>query len=255
MSNIPHCCLPQESGPCLSPNVAVHPLRPATDRRLGKPLPYQPANQTRGHRIPSRLSAPRHAAQCAYAVLAPVSRCYPPVCGRFPTRYSPVRHWALPPSLRRVPDACPVRLACVRHAASVHPEPGSNSRLDFYPFRGYPAPSLWAALTPLGSFVSFDSGHKISLGFLFRIPHGFPSMGCLLQVVLTFSIEFSKAAARSLLLPAAAACFWNFQGCITVQLSRFRPSCACCPPGPQRRSGIACFSGGRDFSALFRALF
>ena len=33
----------------LSPNVAVHPLRPATDRRLGKPLPYQLANQTRIH--------------------------------------------------------------------------------------------------------------------------------------------------------------------------------------------------------------
>ena len=28
------------------PNVAVHPLRPATDRRLGGPLPLQLANQT-----------------------------------------------------------------------------------------------------------------------------------------------------------------------------------------------------------------
>ena len=28
-----------------------------------------------------------------YAVLAPVSRWYPPVWGRLPTRYSPVRHW------------------------------------------------------------------------------------------------------------------------------------------------------------------
>src|ERR1700692_2327860 len=47
LSNIPHCCLPQEFGPCLSPNVADHPLRPATDRRLGEPLPHQLANQTR----------------------------------------------------------------------------------------------------------------------------------------------------------------------------------------------------------------
>ncbi len=53
LRNIPHCCLPQESGPCLSSSVAVRPLRPATDRCLGKPLPYQPANQTRAH-----LSAP-----------------------------------------------------------------------------------------------------------------------------------------------------------------------------------------------------
>ena len=29
--------------------MAVHPLRPATDRRLGGPLPRQLANQTRGH--------------------------------------------------------------------------------------------------------------------------------------------------------------------------------------------------------------
>ena len=29
--------------------MAVHPLRPATDRRLGEPLPHQLANQTRDH--------------------------------------------------------------------------------------------------------------------------------------------------------------------------------------------------------------
>ena len=34
LSNIPHCCLPQKFGPCLSPNVAVHPLRPAIDLSL-----------------------------------------------------------------------------------------------------------------------------------------------------------------------------------------------------------------------------
>ena len=33
---------------------------------------------------------------------------------------SPVRHWS---------TCAPVRLACIRHAASVHPEPGSNSPL------------------------------------------------------------------------------------------------------------------------------
>ena len=73
--------------------MAVRPLRPATDRRLGRPLPCQPANQTRAHPVPCALSARRHAAPRAYAVLAPVSRCYPPVQGRLPTRYSPVRHW------------------------------------------------------------------------------------------------------------------------------------------------------------------
>src|SRR5688572_4315737 len=44
---IPPCYLRQDAGPCLSPSVSVRPLRPDTDRRLGRPLPYQLANQTR----------------------------------------------------------------------------------------------------------------------------------------------------------------------------------------------------------------
>ena len=58
-----------------------------------------------------------------YAVLAKVSLSYSPLQGRLVTCYSPVRHCTqvLLPFL--------VRLACVRHAASVDSEPGSNSRL------------------------------------------------------------------------------------------------------------------------------
>ena len=58
-----------------------------------------------------------------YAVLAQVSLGYPPLKGRLVTCYSPVRHCTqvLLPFL--------VRLACVRHAASVDSEPGSNSHL------------------------------------------------------------------------------------------------------------------------------
>ena len=73
-------------------NVAVHPLRPATDRRLGGPLPHQLANQTRAHPVPPEFSALLHAKLRAYAVLPAVSSCYSPVQGRLPTRYSPVRH-------------------------------------------------------------------------------------------------------------------------------------------------------------------
>ena len=47
LRKIPHCCLPQESGPCLSPSVADHPLRPAIHLRLGGPLPRQLPNGTR----------------------------------------------------------------------------------------------------------------------------------------------------------------------------------------------------------------
>ena len=58
-----------------------------------------------------------------YAVLASVSRCYSTLEGRLVTCYSPGRHFThgLLHFL--------VRLACVRHAASVDSEPGSNSRL------------------------------------------------------------------------------------------------------------------------------
>ena len=65
-----------------------------------------------------------HAAPVPYAVLAQLSLGYPPPVGRLPTRYSPVRQ-----SHDRASSVNPLRLACVRPAASVRPEPGSNSPL------------------------------------------------------------------------------------------------------------------------------
>ena len=97
------------------------------DRRLGRPLPHQLPNQTRVHLIPPQFFTPDHAVLCAYAALAAISNCYSPVWGRLPTRYSPVRRSVKYQILRRVNDKCFARLACVKHAASVHPEPGSNS--------------------------------------------------------------------------------------------------------------------------------
>ena len=58
-----------------------------------------------------------------HAVLAFLSERYPPLEGRSPTCYSPVRHSTQGRSPFRV------RLACVRHAASVDSEPGSNSHV------------------------------------------------------------------------------------------------------------------------------
>src|ERR1035437_4097408 len=60
-----------------------------------------------------------------YAVLAPVSQGYSTLRGRLPTCYSPVRHYT------RGLLPFPVRLACVRSAASVDSEPGSNSHFEF----------------------------------------------------------------------------------------------------------------------------
>ena len=113
----------------LSSIVADQSLNSAMHHRLGKPLPYQLANQTRVHLVPPQFFTPYHAVLCAYAVLAAISSCCPPVQGRLPTRYSPVRHSVSPDSIRKLPRNRFVRLACVRHAASVHPEPGSNSHV------------------------------------------------------------------------------------------------------------------------------
>ena len=102
------------------------------DRRLGRPLPCQLANPTRVHLIPPEFFTLHHAMLCAYAVLAAISNCYPPVWGRLPTRYSPVRRSVTSKITRRIIRKCFARLACVRHAASVHPEPGSNSQIKVF---------------------------------------------------------------------------------------------------------------------------
>ena len=88
-------------------------------------------------------------------MLAVVSNCYPPVQGRLPTRYSPVRHSVKSVRFRRLKPKCFVRLACVKHAASVHPEPGSNSHLKmwFVPARIF---ILAFPFLPMSRFCSFS---------------------------------------------------------------------------------------------------
>ena len=41
LPKIPHCCPPEELGPCLSPDVAIRSPKLAKDYRLGQPLPNQ----------------------------------------------------------------------------------------------------------------------------------------------------------------------------------------------------------------------
>ena len=88
---------------------------------------HYPTNKLIGRGpIPSRKTF--HPGRCrprSYPVLAPVSRSYPRARGRLPTCYSPVRRSSTPKGLS-------ARLACVKHAASVRPEPGSNSPSMIY---------------------------------------------------------------------------------------------------------------------------
>ena len=92
-----------------------------------------------------QLAPPFNSLSCErkfYSVLATVSGGCPHLMGRLPTCYSPVR---------RSPPRWFARLACIRHAASVHPEPGSNSPLSFSIFRQF-----HVFLTLLVSFFSID---------------------------------------------------------------------------------------------------
>ena len=106
--------------------MAGHPLRPATRLCLGGPLPRQLADGTRTHLLvrapcgrPLSLLGPE--TQQTYAALAILSDCYSPPEGRLSTCYAPVRRFTqgLPLFL--------ARLACVKPAANVRSEPGSNS--------------------------------------------------------------------------------------------------------------------------------
>ena len=67
--------------------------------------------------------------QSIYAELAPLSEGCAPLEGRLHTCYSPVRR---SPADRASSITAAPQLACVKPAASVHPEPGSNSSLLFY---------------------------------------------------------------------------------------------------------------------------
>ena len=59
LTNIPYCCLPQESGPCLSTSVGDRPLRSPSHRSLGGPSPRQQANGTHARPPPRRRLADR----------------------------------------------------------------------------------------------------------------------------------------------------------------------------------------------------
>ena len=102
-------------------------------------MPRQLANRPRAHPPPLTLSRHRHAEVPEYPVLITLSRGYPGAGGRLPTCYSAVRH-----SMHAPKCVLTVRLACVRRAASVHPEPGSNSPSKIYGPRARPVLSVIA---------------------------------------------------------------------------------------------------------------
>lgn len=99
----------------LNPSVADHPLRPATDRGLGELLPHQQANRPQAHpKAPLRALFPEEHMRYCRRFLAGI-----------PHLGAGTHVLLTRPPLPLLREG--VRLACVRHAASVYPEPGSNS--------------------------------------------------------------------------------------------------------------------------------
>ncbi len=117
------------SGPCLSSSVAGRPLRPATRRSLGEPLPHQLADRPRAHpEAPGYpgFSVPKNPPVATFGI-------NPPFGGLFPTS-GQVAHVLLtlaPLSTPVLLQKYSVRLACLIHAASVRSEPESNSPSKF----------------------------------------------------------------------------------------------------------------------------
>ena len=87
----PHCPKFPTAASRRSPSVAGRPLRPATDRRLGEPLPHQLANRTSAA-LPARgLAIPRFHPQVSCGISCPFGQLSP-TRRHVPMYYSPVRH-------------------------------------------------------------------------------------------------------------------------------------------------------------------
>ena len=149
LRNIPHCCLPQESGPCLSPSVADHPLKPARDRRLGKPLPYQLANLTWANQMARGPKSPSFGPQTLCGISSRFQLLSPTIW-HIPKHYSPVRRstpkykyfsfpldlhvLSLPPAFNLSHDqTLQLKIVCVCFHPKVKTNCSMNSVLSYSP--------------------------------------------------------------------------------------------------------------------------
>ena len=157
-----------------------HPPRPPSHRSLGGPLPHQPANGTHAHPFPPELYPPPHAGLRVHGVLIRLSAGYPPGMGRLHTRYAPVRR--SPPGIATC--AAP-RLACVRPAASVHPEPGSNSPLYRRSLKlfFFSRPGSFCAIFPKKIYPRLPSRRTLAfLSCFFSVPSRQRTRGLLVRL-------------------------------------------------------------------------
>ena len=171
-------------------------------------MPRQLANRPRAHPPPLTLSRRPHAGVPEYPVLITLSRGYPGAGGRLPTCYSAVRH-----SIHAPKCVLTVRLACVRRAASVHPEPGSNS-----PF------SHGGLTPPRASESGSDPSLRSLLSLLGLIYH------------LGKGIDEALVAHSPTILDNSAVCNWRDLVGRGIRFSGFVPRSGRRHPPPRRRA-------------------
>ena len=157
LPNIPYCCLPQESGPCLSTSVGDRPLRSPTHRRLGGPSPRLPSNGTHA-RPPPRL------------------RFGPP---GMPRDGRMAYHPAFPPAVR------PRGVGCIR---VTHPSATLTPPKGRLPF------DLHVLGLPLAFILSQDQTLRCTIDFLvfFSVLSGPPSL-----LFSWFLIRMARASRRN----------------------------------------------------------
>ena len=95
----------------------------------------------------------------SYGGLGDVSIGYPPVTGMSLTRYAPLRR-----SPASIAGPAAPRLACVKPAASVHPEPGSNSSLYIHIYNSSSTPTA-SFSTRINALDSKNSRYLLVLIF------------------------------------------------------------------------------------------
>ena len=123
----------------------------------------------------------------------------------------PLSHKSLHPE--RIRLKCFVRLACVKHAASVHPEPGSNSHKNVFLSETHarlPTQLAKSLKTRVLNPVSFELTSFNSFLILCLRIHSIAWMMFTKDVdVYIINILSSRNSKK------------NFQGCLSVQLSMF----------------------------------
>lgn len=138
-------------------------------------------------------------------VLIQISLGYPAVKGRLHTRYAPVRR-----SL--VPKNYTPRLACVKPAASVHPEPGSNSSsyiVRLIAQASYYATPILSVFSNLSILLLLFFCSKISLKAAVNSICLGTCSSCFLTSISTFNVAL-KAGAKLQLLFNLTSFFKSF---------------------------------------------